>query len=594
MIAPFAGTRSVAAWTRSLLPLALALSAAGAPPAQDCVTTSPTRTLSAPDPWQLSFFFGAPCIPQNCQLPPNYTGVGLLCDLQSAHALQFPRIDTALLHDRSTYTSFQLGNRGQVRAWSCAGSWANVAQLAPGSPGSPWTLLGTGEITVEHPDAASPIVFSPPLQLPAGSHGLLLELQPTTIAYRSANVNPGPLHPIGGHLATTGSQDWYLQTSQPAIQISAFVSAPLGNNPACLRFHYQPPTNVARWQPTGPGCYDEPAGFHESFDDPFDLGGTSQRWTMLGQQYHIGAGTAQYVPPSSPSLTNGPPGTAPFGTWDDALSVPIALPAPFPYPGGPAGGTHTITIASEGRLFLAAATDFEDCLPFVHSSRLEQGPPCLAVCYGNLNPHAGGIHFETDGATWVRITWAAVPEAANSSNPLTFQATLHLGSGDIDLVYPPSTLPTHRTMWGFTPGQGQAFAPELDVSTSLPWTSNRGVSIPRLDLDAPPSLGSSFHLVTDTLHAGTSAVLTGVAFHSLPGGLALAPYGAPGCAIHLAAFDWLHVLAVGGSGLASAPFVVPNDPRLAGLPLHAQSLALSPGFNTAGWLVSNGLCFAIW
>lgn len=249
-------------------------------------------------------------------------------------------------------------------------------------------------------------------------------------------------------------------------------------------------------------------------------------------------------------------------------------------------------MASNDRLLLGTVTDPVAAWYFTNPpQRSFVESAAIAPCYGDFDPSTGGaIHYETDHASWARVTWLDVPEylgvVANR-----FQVTLHVPSGHVDVVYGPMTSGLQPMRFGFTPG-GDGFGAAIDASAALPWSSGLGIAPPRLQAAARPQLGTTLQLRTDDLAPGTATVLTALGFVDVPGGQALGAFGLPDCTLYVGTFDWLFVLGV-GSGSANASLPLPASPLASGLPLFAQSAALSPGYNPAGLLVSNGLCLQL-
>jgi len=564
--------------------------------AQHCIGPAPAAELRTCDPFLAEFFLPDPCQNQpNCPLPPSYTGFALFFDLAVAAPCTLTGMAT-LLYDEGSIAANpdQTGNRSVVRVYTCATTRVGNENLAPGTAGSPWTLAGSGVLTVARPLATSPIVFPTPIALGAGAFGVAIEVTPTDTVFHPGNVNVGALHPIVGTQPPVLRSDQFFSLTAQGSQSLAFQSTVSDWFAGNVAISYQPGPNNAYSANYAPGCYDSPWAFHETFDGDFDLASTSQHWTFTGRNYDLAAGSATFVTPIGTPLTASPPATPPWATsWAESLSAPITLPAPFRFPGGPVGGTTQITVGSEGRIFLGPVTDPVAAWSFAELRRFVELPASLAPCFGNFDASAGGaIYYETDHATWARVTWLDVPEWLQTA-PNSFQVTLHLATGDLDVVYGNVGAGVHSRLVGFTPGNTSPLGPELDLSAILPWSSGVGITAPRLVASARPVLGTTVNLITSDLVAGTANVLTSLSLGTTPGGLSLAPFGMPGCTLHLASLDWLYVLGVGAAGTATVPLSVPNHPLVIGLPLHAQSAAMTPGYNAAGILLSNGLCLAL-
>ena len=99
---------------------------------------------------------------------------------------------------------------------------------------------------------------------------------------------------------------------------------------------------------------------------------------------------------------------------------------------------------------------------------------------------------------------------------------------------------------------------------------SNGTSAPDLQLLALPSLGGNLVIRTDGLTGGPSAMIVGLASANSPLTQALF---APGCTL-LARPDVVEPMMTLGS-LAIYTLAVPNDPTLAGLPVHLQAIEFS-------------------
>ena len=111
--------------------------------------------------------------------------------------------------------------------------------------------------------------------------------------------------------------------------------------------------------------------------------------------------------------------------------------------------------------------------------------------------------------------------------------------------------------------------------------------VPQLGNSGSPVIGTTYNVTVSDALASTAAILmTGFSdslYQTTP--LPTPLPGAPGCQI-LAAPDSTQFMSTNGSGAASAPFVVPNDPSYIGLPLFHQWALLDPA-NSLGIVVSD-------
>jgi hypothetical protein len=174
----------------SLLAAAATVAAAGVPAQSNCVgpTVFPTQT-----PFAGNNLYGHPNYPN----PPgaSYTGFSFLFDLTLSVPIDITGIDLDL------YDAGGLVNTGTTTVTSPnqVGANANVTffifpgQTWVGMEANPslWAQLGTGTLTVGQPHAASPAVFTTPLNLTPGLWAIAFKVDMTT-----SGPNPGPLHPM--------------------------------------------------------------------------------------------------------------------------------------------------------------------------------------------------------------------------------------------------------------------------------------------------------------------------------------------------------------------------------------------------------------
>jgi hypothetical protein len=314
-----------------------------------------------------------------------------------------------------------------------------------------------------------------------------------------------------------------------------------------------------------------------------------------GGRYLVAAAPSVIVPPASPSLTSGPFGASVTASWEEALSIPILLPFVLPYPGGSSGA---ITIGSNGFVYLeyeTTATFDVIGAPYGDLSVFRDNRPRIAAYFHDLDPSAGGgIHYEEDPAgSFVRITWLSVPEWGVPSALNTMQLTLHAG-GQVDVAYGAlgNGATSNDAIVGFTPGYGSRLPPVQDLSATMPFRSGDGAVPPRLGIDARPVVGASPDLRATGLAPGTAFVLHSIGLTAPAASVDLGFVGMPGCRLQI---DPLATrLAPAAGGASTSPLgKVPNDPAWLGVALFAQAAPLSPGFNAAGVLLSNGVCLRI-
>ena len=221
--------------------------------AQNCVGPLAGAQLRSGEPYVANFFLSSPCIAP-CTLPPSYTGAGVLFDLDVATPVTILGLEVQLYDEGVPGTTRnQVGNLGEARVYVCPSSWTGQATLRPGSPGATWTLAATGTYVVTAFPAGSPITVAPFL-MPAGRHGVLIELAPTSTTFHAANVNPGAVHPLLELNPPPLQRDAFLEIGNRSAQSQAFFSNPVGTLGGNFGIAYVPPAQAAYWLRTGAGC----------------------------------------------------------------------------------------------------------------------------------------------------------------------------------------------------------------------------------------------------------------------------------------------------------------------------------------------------
>ena len=310
-------------------------------------------------------------------------------------------------------------------------------------------------------------------------------------------------------------------------------------------------------------------------------------------------GPATIVPSGSPSLTLGAPGASSSGgTWDDAISAPIALPFVFNYPGG---STSTITISSNGGVYLASVTSgsyettgasYGSIIPF------REQPARICAYFHDLDPSAGGtLKYDVDPLNqYVRITWNLVPEWALPPVPTalnTMQVTLE-ASGNVSIAYGAlaniGVANGNNAIAGFTPGSGSRLGPAIDISMSLPLTTGDGQVPSILRMDARPVLGTTPNIITSNVIPGTilQVLAVGETFPPMP--VDLGVIGMPLCNLYINPVVLLTNVINVMTGTFIVPLGIPNMAVFQNYQLALQAFPLSPGLNSLGLVGANGVC----
>ncbi len=232
------------------------------------------------------------------------------------------------------------------------------------------------------------------------------------------------------------------------------------------------------WMDVSTGSDGGAGAFYEIFPAPGSLDlAANLTLTNQGSNYQVTQGTGTFQTPVSGSLTAGSWEYSSTGSWDDAHTYPIALPASwgsgFPYPGGV---TQSITIGSNGYVFLQPS-DYSYAF-YNDTYNFHQQAPRLAAAFGDWDPSTGGsMHYDVGpGDAWVAITWLGVPEWPQPGTSVTFQMVLY-PSGQVDLNYQGSIdMVLAPVLVGFNPAMGTVDDGSMDLDYSLPFTT-RSVAI---------------------------------------------------------------------------------------------------------------------
>ncbi|MGE0142592.1 MAG: hypothetical protein AB7I19_06350 [Planctomycetota bacterium] len=322
----------------------------------------------------------------------------------------------------------------------------------------------------------------------------------------------------------------------------------------------------------GVGCPGPWAGY-EQFTSGIDLNGGAIHFFPNGAGgYQITACNACFYNNFGADLALG----------DDDLAVGLNLGFSFPYAGT---NTTAIDACSNGFVWLqtgvSTGTDFSESV-----IELLSEADRIAVSWDDYNPGAAGsVHFNALPGVAV-VTWNGVTEF-NAGNSNTFQLQLY---PDGSFVIAHQNVVNLDALVGWAagaPGAGSA----LDLSANPQDTGAVGAPMTHGALNnSRPILGQLFNVVFDGIPAGVTDVawLLGFTQTNLP----LGSFGAPGCSLlHSNDLAWVGTTAT--TGPVAGSLGLGNDPVLLGLSIQSQGLALVPGINALGLVVSNGLTINI-
>ena len=573
--------------------------------------------LATQEPFRTTHYFSAPGN-NGLNLPPGYRGAIVFADLTADTNLTISQIDIRLNDDGMIPGNWDpapglVGQRVIVQVYSTPTTWTGtwptptgpvLKSLIPPGPGSPWTPVATGTLTIQTHRQHSPIVFPTPFTVPANTPtGYAIELGPVTTPVPSLTpLLPPPyaLHPSLLVLpfapgSPRNRSDQFLQIDNSDISNQAFVVAPnAAPKTPILDFHYTIPSTSAFFTPFGQGCYDEPQAFYELFPPStptsFDLSGLGLRLTQVGNVYVVTTcpGTIAPLTPTAvllPDVNTGLPLVA------NGRSIPMPLGFTFPYPGG---STTSIVVTTNGNIFLDQTLTDSQCTncESLGVAGFLMGQPQLAPLWAAFDPApAGGVYFDlnlTSNPPVACVTWTNVEEANQPGSSNTFQVVLD-GNGQVEYRYGACALVATHALVGFTSGWTGHDPGMRDLSATTTFLTGDGTLPPELGMDARPILGTTPNLTVRDVPANTFC------FHVL--GLPQQPpvpldqVGMPGCQLQVAPL-LLQVFPANGT-VGTLPLVVPNIPSLLLTQWVGQAAVMSPGSNAAGLTVSNPLCIRI-
>lgn len=591
---------------QKVLSLAAFAAAASLLHAQNCTGVPPAATLATQYPFSATHYVGSPS-----PVPAIYNGPAYFFDITAEANLSVNQID-CYLYDDGAVNPNQIGFTSTVTVYTCPTSRLGNELLDPTVPGSPWTTLGTGTLTVAAVD--SQIIFSTPLAFPAGTYGLCIALGVTN---SGLGTPPGSLHPLvvlPTVVPTTPLQadDQYLHIFNESGSRNVWQAGVGGFRTENVRFFYTPDPASAFSETYGVGCYDNAPAYYEAFGNPpglFDLSNRSIHHFPQPQTMLVTPGTGTYSPPTPTATLLTGTATPPL-MGDDDVSPPITMPFTFTWPGNPVG-TNTIVVGSNGHLWLSGVSGgtfgFYDNI----NSFLTSGAR-LAPCYGDWNPDAAtnggvtncGVYYEADPmGQFVTIWWDNIPEwvpAPPSTAVCNCSCTIY-ATGEIEYNYGTVSMQAAPVLVGYTPGTANVSDPgNRDLSNlfgppTTTFNTGDGFQPPFLALDVRPVLGRTVNITTTAPNVPVAFNLLLLSFAQIPGGIDLSyiSQDLAGCRqyIGLAGLSSNGVLS--NNGVAAIPLSIPNQGIFNGVTLHAQTAIICGCQNAAGIVVSNGMCLKV-
>lgn len=446
-------------------------------------------------------------------------------------------------------------------------------------------------------------------------------LAPTTVSAHNSYGSAAPYATvIEGVPHTLMRTGW--QADIGYTPLSGTYLTPATGSIGRVLMYTAPAAGYATKTPYGSGCYNLPRMVRETFlgnVTPMDLMNTQQTLIFTpnanGGNYVIVQGGPAYD--AVTAAANGVnlatlPYTSAYGTtWDDA-SITRTLsatnfPAGFPYPAAGGGSTTTITVNSNGKIYLGTTIDasfatngsnYASIAPFQGTTGA--GLPVLAAFNCDIDPVAGGAIWYEDPSPGggVRITWAGVPNWQNTvaGSPPAIICDIQmeiLPSGQVTFAYGPSLgtggSANNDAIVGYSAGGGQPVSASIDWSALNGYASGDG-SVPlTMDADARPVLGNTINLQVSNIPAATpfAAIILGLT--KIDPGIDLGGIGMPGCRQY--GSQEATLLAVAPGALLSVQYAIPNNTAFAGVRIVCQSAIYNPPAvpNFLGALSSNGL-----
>jgi hypothetical protein len=529
-------------------------------------------------------------------------------------------------------------------------------------PTAPWNSIApdaAGTFLVAAPDNPSMTTSFTALHLNPGTYGVCMVFVPNGTTFGTPGTTApasSTLHPLFTNRGLNSQViDQIFTLTSRGERTIAFGAAANAQFQPNLRIDYTLDANSAYSTSYGNGCYDRKKTFYQAYDGPANPLGAAPNVTTayphlqllpLGSpvnQYFVSPaggtyplmgvpGSTNYYDVSSAGATpthvnNGNPAVSLFGGWDDSASVLYTLPFTLNHP---SGAITQISICSNGIVHLGpnaalayvAGGGGGGRLQFFHLyTEFCDGAPAFSPAFGDLWPAdnvtfsggTGEIYADSDGASWVAISWVNCQEYPNTVNGTfgnSFQVVIN-SSGIVDYAWgnfknsdAAPCIIGYSAGDGLDPGVGMA-APRATVPqsagglgayiTGVPFLSGNGDKPPILKSVNRPKIGQPLLMQSSNLDPSIMAVITFISGTSIPGGFDLGGVlNMPGCNAYI-----LLPQIVDGTDLnLGAPTSTANFGVIPNLPgnYFAQSAGLSiasPPFNGQNILVSNAVCLHV-
>jgi hypothetical protein len=283
------------------------------------------------------------------------------------------------------------------------------------------------------------------------------------------------------------------------------------------------------------------------------------------------------------------------------------LPFAFPYPNASSATTSSITVNSNGRIYLGSSFDASFAsngansgyTPTSFRGTTGAALPVLAGFMCDLDPTVGGaIWYESPSPSGgVRITWNAIP---NWQDPLYTGLPAQVNSIQMELMPSGMVFLSYGSslgnggsvgnvaIVGYSAGGAEPLGPQLDWSALTAYQTGTGDIGLKIDADNRPVTGTTINLTVREIPAGSLVAAIVFGLTKFDPGIALDPLGMPGCNAYTTPDLLVAGLTPGPTFSSALP--IPPNPALTGFQLLGQGLVLSASIpNAFGGITSNGL-----
>lgn len=438
-----------------------------------------------------------------------------------------------------------------------------------------WTYAGSGTGTAANQDEGS--LISGGFCIPAGTWGMALVAQGFGHRYTSGDAAVGPNY-------TWSNPDIALTLGK--AQNTPFSSTPFSPRLANIIFCYDVVASAptcASVEALGQACGGNTSGYasYEQFDgvSPLDLTGYQLTFDASAGTYSVTGGAANPIVAPTASAVN-------LGAGDDTVTEVTGL-APYATAFGP---QTSIWVGSNGYVFMTATgrADFSASV----GELLAEGPR-MCPLWEDFNPSANGavlVEYDAVDPTLLHITWDQVPEFGASVYN-TIQLSIS-ANGDMEVKYDAGNAVSTGIV-GITSGNGIADPGASDYS-ALAGTSIGGGFSPNMEITTTdrPILGTTVNSTITDIPGSASVGYVGFSYvPAAAPGVDLTSVGAPGCYL-LGDTSEILPFAITGS-TETVSLAIPTDVTLAGNTIYTQGIAIAPGSNQLGVVLTGGLAWTL-